>query len=122
MHLYGQITQCQSIQETKVICDMAMRFPVLTHNSHVLANSTVYHLAESGTLVPINTQTINGIEVPYFLVGDSAYPVRPWLMKPFRDNIDTSPARKNFNYHLSRVRIVIEMAFGKLKGSLEVSS
>ena len=37
-------------------------------------------------------------------------------MKPFADNGGLTPDARTFNYWLSRARIVIENAFGRLKG------
>ena len=61
------------------------------------------------------TITVLSQEIPVFLVGDSAYPLSTWLMKPFPHNIALSTAQRNFNYRLSRARIVSENVFGRLK-------
>ncbi|GAB1867793.1 Nuclease harbi1-like protein [Camponotus japonicus] len=53
------------------------------------------------------------IDMPYFLVGDAAFPLKPFLMKPYGEcNI---PHDKSvYNFRLSRARRVIENAFGIL--------
>ena len=38
-----------------------------------------------------------------------------WLMKPFAHNTQLTSSEKIFNYKLSRARIVVENAFGRLK-------
>ena len=49
------------------------------------------------------------------MLGDSAYSLMQWLMKPYEHS--TNNARKiKFNVELSRGRVVIERAFGILKG------
>ena len=48
------------------------------------------------------------------LIGDSAYPISPYLLKPFNNN--GSPLHTLFDKYLSRGRVDIENAFGILKG------
>lgn len=53
------------------------------------------------------------IETPRFFVADEAYPLRPYIMKPFSARGLTASERI-FNYRLSRARRVVENAFGIL--------
>ena len=43
------------------------------------------------------------------------YPLLPRLTKPFAFSSVLTPKQKEFNYRLSRARIVVENAFGRLK-------
>ncbi|KAK7490591.1 hypothetical protein BaRGS_00018194 [Batillaria attramentaria] len=58
------------------------------------------------------------VSLPLFLVGDSAYPPRPYLMT--RINTNLTHDRKIFNYRHSRARCCIECAFGVLAGKWRV--
>jgi len=50
-----------------------------------------------------------------FVIGDSAYPLLPWVMKPLtHPNVDTAQKRI-YNYRICRGRIVVEITFGSLK-------
>jgi len=53
--------------------------------------------------------------VPLYHVGDSAYPMLTWLMKPFLYNSSLSAEQRTYNYCIFRAHIVVENAFGQLK-------
>jgi len=50
-----------------------------------------------------------------FLIGDSGYPLLPWLMVPHRGPGQLSLAEQLFNRRLRRGRYVVENVFGILK-------
>ena len=85
------------------------------HDARVFAHSPLYTRITEKRLLPCKTLSVNGIEVPLYLIGDSAYPIQTWLMKPFQHCGVFSREQKAYNYRLSRARIVVENAYGRLK-------
>ena len=55
----------------------------------------------------------DGEPVEYFMVGDDAFALKPWMMKPYPSRGLTYKERI-FNYRLSRARRAVENAFGIL--------
>ena len=51
--------------------------------------------------------------LPYVLLGDDIFPLKPWLLKPYPGKKLTEEQRV-YNYRLSRARRTIENAFGIL--------
>lgn len=49
--------------------------------------------------------------IPYVVVADDAFPMKPYLMKPFSFRNQVMPQRV-FNYRLSRARRIVENVFG----------
>ena len=81
-----------------------------------MANSWFYAAANSGTLFPDWSVQLGGVDVTLVVLGDAAYPLLPWLMKPYLDNPGTTDQERYYNYRQSRARMVVENAFGRLKG------
>lgn len=90
--------------------------PGSLHDSRVLRLSTVWELANSRNHFSCHSRDISGVDVGYYIVGDSAYPLKNWLMKPFPDTGKLTAEQQNYNRKLGRGRVVVENAFGRLKG------
>lgn len=85
--------------------DLNVGWPGRVHDAKVLKNS---HLWETGF-----QKTDNG---HFHLLGDAAFPLKEWLLTPYRDNGHLTAQQRRFNIALSSKRQVIERAFGMLKG------
>ena len=56
---------------------------------------------------------IAGIEVSIVVIGDPAYSLLPWIMKPYIDTGNFTCKQRQFNYQLIRTRVVVDDAFGR---------
>ena len=89
-------------------------WPGSVHDARVLSNSEVYARGEAGTLMPSHVRILGRVPVPVVIIGDPAYPLLPWLMKPY-PGTGLSDKQRKYNRRLSRARVVVECAFGRLK-------
>ncbi|XP_053394054.1 putative nuclease HARBI1 [Mercenaria mercenaria] len=99
----------------QAVCDNNMMFtdvycgwPGSVHDARVLRNSSLFEKAEvnADDTFPHDTH----------LIGDAAYPIASWLLVPFKDHGNLNKAQKVYNFKHSSTRMVIERAFGALKG------
>ncbi len=81
----------------------------------VFAQSDLKEGLEQGqaNLPPPSALPNTDIELPYFIIGDDAFALKNWLMKPYSRR-DLDREERIFNYRLSRARRVVENAFGIL--------
>lgn len=79
----------------------------------IFATSSLhYHLEQrSFNMPPPKTLPETDIVVPHVVVGDAAYPLKEYLMRPYSRN-DLSQEQEIFNKRLSRARRLVECAFG----------
>lgn len=84
------------------------------HDARVLRRSTLFRRAEHGDILTAPATLINGREIRPYLLGDSAYPLCPWLMKPYPEGT-RDPDEMNFNRQLSSSRVKVDCTFGVLK-------
>ena len=79
-----------------------------------------FRKGEQGEILSAPTVHINGRhKLRPYLVGDSAYPLSPWLMKPYLEGTRDRDEIK-FNKELSSARVKVECAFGLLKSRWRV--
>lgn len=55
------------------------------------------------------------VPAPYYIIGDSAYPMKSWLIRPLTDSEAHSQKHMAYNHAISRTRIIVEQTFGKMK-------
>ena len=114
-HFYSIVLQAV-VDYRYCFCDINVGWPGSCHVARVLANSDIFKKAQYGNLFPELNRIIDNAQVPIMLLGDPAYPLMSWLMKPYLYNGHLTRERLHINWTLSRTRIVVENAFGRLKG------
>ena len=85
-------------------------------DAQIFNQSDLCHNLDSGNAslpapCPLTDHPEDKEDVPFFIVADDAFALKPHVQKPFnRRKMD--PRQKVFNYRLSRARRVVENAFG----------
>lgn len=89
----------------------------------VFKNTTLYKKLEGHELKipdPEILQVPYSIEVPYYVLGDKAFALNQYTMRPFEGNPEPRSVERVFNYRHSRARRVVENAFGILSSVFRV--
>ncbi|KAM7173680.1 uncharacterized protein RBU57_004049 isoform 2-T2 [Macrochelys suwanniensis] len=94
--------------------DINAGWPGKVHDTCIFRNIALFRKLQAGTFFPEWKITVGEVEMPIVILGDPAYPLMPWLMKPYTGSLDSS--KEWFNYRLSWCRMTVECAFGCLKG------
>ena len=90
-------------------------YPGNSHDAIIFQSTHLFQKISDGGFIPQCSKKDGGTDIYLTLIGDSAFPFLPWLMKPYGNAVITDKQRY-FNYQLSRVRMIAEGAFGQLKG------
>jgi len=98
------------------VCDNKMQFIYVyadragsVHDARVLRVSSLGNMLETGAWPSSGDDSLH-------LLGDSAYPLLPNLLVPYRDNGYLTDIQRRYNALHSSTRAVVERAFGRLKG------
>ena len=91
-----------------IITDAFCGFPGRVHDARVFRNSALFVEASQNhdDYFPGNTH----------LVCNSAYPILPWLLTPYRNTGNLTRRERNYNYRQSSTRMAVEHCCGTLKG------
>ena len=99
----------------QAVCDDQMLFtdayvgwPGSVHDARVFDNSDLLRGIENNPDAYVQGNS--------HIIGDSAYGQSKFMMTPFRDNGHLTVAQRKYNKYHSSTRMVIERAFGHLKG------
>lgn len=89
----------------------------------VFRGSDLYqHLENNAFNCPQQSKLPNyskDVSLPFVILGDEAYPLLGYLMRPYPKR-DLTHQKRIFNYRLSRARRCVECAFGIMSGKFRV--
>jgi len=85
------------------------------NDSYIFESSSLKRYHDQSDVFNSKSKLLDDISVPVVLIGDSAFRLSRFLMKPFPYKPNQPQFERNFNYCLSKCRRVIECAFGQLK-------
>ncbi|KAK5648773.1 hypothetical protein RI129_003665 [Pyrocoelia pectoralis] len=103
-------------------CDSNYRFTLVDigafgsqSDGGILRNSIFGQRLEEGNMeIPEACNLPNSdVKMPYFLLADEAFPLKPYIMRPYPGK-NLTRCQRTFNYRLSRARQIIENTFGLL--------
>ncbi|XP_022810484.1 protein ANTAGONIST OF LIKE HETEROCHROMATIN PROTEIN 1-like [Stylophora pistillata] len=87
----------QAVSDGKgLFLDFATGYPGSLHDARVYRNSSLYQRASNEDILREPVERIGITDIRPYLVGDSAYPISPWLMKPYPE-ATRDPGEVTFN-------------------------
>ncbi|XP_053863005.1 uncharacterized protein LOC128825021 [Malaclemys terrapin pileata] len=101
------------VDHRRCFIDINTGWPRKVHDARSFRNTSLFRKMQAGTSFPERKITVGKVEMPIVILGDPAYLLMLWLMKPCTGSLDSSKER--FNYRLSQCRMTVECAFGHLK-------
>ena len=113
-HDYSYVVQAIVDSEMQFL-DIFAGFPGVVHDDRVLKNSGFYKAVEEGQLLNGPKRQIQGIWIPELIIGDAGYTQSEWMLVPLPGR-NLHGLHESYNHKHSSTRIIVERAFGRLKG------
>lgn len=87
----------------------------------VFQNCSLSTALETNSLNILKPKSFPGGDksVPFVVVADDAFPLKPYIIKPYPYKNQPGPNRV-YNYRLSRVRRIVENAFGLIANRFRI--
>ena len=94
-------------------------FPSNSHDAIIFQARELWEKVDEHDFIPDIAHKVADVNTGPLIIGDSAFPYKPWLLKPYTNAVLTEKQRY-FNYRLSLARMVRGGACGQLKGRWRV--
>ena len=105
-----------TVDGTGMFIDVITGWPGSMHDARVLRLSSLYRKATNDEILTEPEKVIEGVPVRPLILGDSASPLLPWLIGPYPQSATMTRDQSRFNKAMNKSRVVVDRAFGKLKG------
>ena len=90
-------------------------WPGSVHDSRVFSTSPLYQKLHNGEMLQEPVVVIEGEPITPYIVGDAGYKLESFLIVPYPGR-DLPSDKERFNHWHSSTRMIVEQAFGRLKG------
>ncbi len=77
--------------------------------------SSLYHFLQSRQNLQKPIVIIEGVQIQPYLLGDAAYPIRPYLLKGYKPRNSDMVDQIRFDQSMNKGHVLIKNAFGTLK-------
>ncbi|CAG5104039.1 Similar to At3g55350: Protein ALP1-like (Arabidopsis thaliana) [Cotesia congregata] len=96
--------------------DVSIRFPGARTDIEILQDSNIYRLHEK--VIPPETQSINGMEIPYYVIGPRSYPLLSWLLTEYP--MATTNSDLLFNSHIEAASQLRKTAIERMRARFDI--
>ena len=98
--------------------NVATGFPECMHDARVLQHTSLFRMARQGEILSKPFDQINNVTVKPVLLGDGAYSLSIWMMKPdvYSPNLTRAEKKLTKDFHLETCLRKELSAFLKLVG------
>lgn len=114
-HNFSMVLQAVVDTELRFL-DVCVGYPGSLNDAKCLRESAFYKKCSSGQRLNGDPMRAGDFSIGEYVVGDSEYPLLPWLIRPYKES-ETTPQRAFYNDKLYSTRIAMARAFGRLKGT-----
>lgn len=99
-----------AVKPDRSFCYTFCGFPGSSHDTYIFQRSSLYNELENSCAEYFDSSR-------FHLIGDTGFPLKKWLLVPYKRNVrgGLDRAKRSYNTMLSRTRVIIEQSLGDLQ-------